>query len=164
MANWCEGTFRARGTKENIKKFLVEGLEPISRFNVTEEIKRKIEDYDNSFDVTYTHENQEVDSLYIPYSKRNFMELGYGMISAYKIRNSDDFMFAKEFKGAWSIDFDAIKKIATEYKIDIRVNGYECGMEFEQLYEVDREGTIKCDSFIQYSNYIWECPMPLLGG
>lgn len=37
-------------------------------------------------------------------------------------------------------------------------------MEFEQLLEVDRNGVIKCDRDIEYTDYIWECSMPLLGG
>jgi hypothetical protein len=59
---------------------------------------------------------------------------------------------------------DKIVEIAKKYKIDIRVNGYEKGMEFEQLFEVSRNGEVKCESFIQYADYTWECPMPLLGG
>jgi hypothetical protein len=29
---------------------------------------------------------------------------------------------------------------------------------------VSRKGEVKCESFIQYADYTWECPMPLLGG
>jgi hypothetical protein len=29
---------------------------------------------------------------------------------------------------------------------------------------VSRNGEVKCESFIQYADYTWECPMPLLGG
>ncbi|MEB9225419.1 hypothetical protein P4H99_30010, partial [Bacillus cereus] len=29
MPNWCEGTFKVRGTKEDVRKFLLEALIPI---------------------------------------------------------------------------------------------------------------------------------------
>ncbi|HFR4148449.1 hypothetical protein ACPCZP_05385 [Bacillus bombysepticus] len=29
MPNWCEGTLKVRGTKEDVKKFLLEALNPI---------------------------------------------------------------------------------------------------------------------------------------
>lgn len=29
MPNWCEGTLKVRGTKENVKKFVLEGLHPV---------------------------------------------------------------------------------------------------------------------------------------
>lgn len=28
MPNWCEGTLKVRGTKENVKRFVLEGLPP----------------------------------------------------------------------------------------------------------------------------------------
>lgn len=173
MPNWIEGTFRARGKKENIKKFLMEGLEPTGSFGVDEKIKREIvDDTGDYFLINYTLDEQEDDTqtrhpnaLYIPKTRRNFVKMdSWGDISAYKKQNSDDFVFATNFKGAGAIDTDAIEEIATEYKIDIRVNGFECGMEFEQLFEVTKTGHVKCESYIQYDNYIWECPMPLLGG
>lgn len=173
MPNWIEGTFRARGTKENIKKFLIEGLQPTGSFGIDDKIKREIiDDTDDYLEINYKLDKQEDDtktthpeSLYIPKTRRNFVEMNsWGDIYAHKNKNSDDFVFATNFKGAWAIDTDAIKEIAKEYEIDIRVNGFECGVEFEQLFEVNRNGWITCESVIQYMDYTWECPMPLLGG
>jgi hypothetical protein len=30
MPNWCAGTLRVRGTKENLTKFVLEGLQPVT--------------------------------------------------------------------------------------------------------------------------------------
>ena len=30
MPNWCVGTLRVRGTKENLTKFVLEGLQPVT--------------------------------------------------------------------------------------------------------------------------------------
>lgn len=29
MPNWCEGSLKVRGTKENMTKFILEGLHPV---------------------------------------------------------------------------------------------------------------------------------------
>lgn len=173
MPNWIEGTFRCRGSKENIKKFIMEGLQPISNFGCDEKLQREnyFED-DDYIEIIFTLNEQENDSkrkhpksLYIPHTHRHFVELyRFGEISAFRNQNSNDFVCATKFRGAWGIDTDAIVSVAKEFQIDIRVNGYESGMEFERLFEINRNGVIKCDSFIQYQDYIWECPMPLLGG
>ena len=47
MANWVEGTFRGRGPKENIKKFIIEGLSPISRMGKEYKIKKELNDNDD---------------------------------------------------------------------------------------------------------------------
>lgn len=173
MPNWIEGTFRARGSKENIKKFIMEGLQPVSFFGCDDKIQRKIEfEEDDYIEINFKLDNQNEDQkmkhpkeLYIPHTKRNFVELNnWGDITVNSCKKNNDFIFATDFKGAWAIDTEAIVQVAKEFQIDIRVNGYECGMEFEQLLEVDRNGTIKCDSCIEYIDYTWECSMPLLGG
>ena len=173
MPNWIEGTFRCRGSKENITKFIMEGLQPISNFGCDEKLQREIEiDDDDYIEIIFTlneqDENQKrkhPNTLYIPHAKRNFVELeGFGYISANRCKKSNDFVFATNFRGAWSIDTEAIVSVAKEFQIDIRVNGYERGVEFEQLFEVNRNGVIKCESCIEYIDYTWECPMPLLGG
>ena len=169
MPNWCEGTFRARGEKEKIKKFLLEGLDACYGLKITTDI---VED-DDSLIVTF--KNPEVDEkdfknkyhniLYINNTRRNFIkDLCCGDIYAYKKKSNGEFQFATSFKSAWAIGTDQYVEIAKQYEIDIRVNGFECGMEFEQLLEVSRTGQIICESFIQYDDWNWQCPMPLLGG
>lgn len=167
MPNWIEGTFRARGSKENIKKFILEGLEACYR----QKIITEIEENENSLYVTFKNpeaaENDKIEYpniLHIKDTRRNFIEdLCMGEIYADK-KDNGDFQFVSSFKSAWAIDTEPLVNIAKKYEIDIRVNGYEMGMQFEQLLEVSRNGTVKCESFIQYEDYEWECPMPLLGG
>lgn len=172
MPNWIEGTFRARGSKENVIKFIMEGLQLAPNFLRDEKIKRKIELDDDcyieiSFELDKQDENSKKkhpDELYIPHTKRTFIQLEYGRIFVHECEKSNDFVFATNCKSAWAIDTESIASVAKEFQIDIRVNGYEKGMEFEQLVEVNRRGVTKCDSFIQYEDYTWQCPMPLLGG
>lgn len=171
MPNWIEGTFRARGGKENIKRFLMEGLTPVGFFGEYENISKEIYcDDGDCLTVIFKHTNndneiKDAKTLHIKDTRRQFIEdLCCGEISAFRKKSNDEFQFATNFKGAWSLDEDAFVKIAKEFKIDIRVNGFERGMEFEQLLEVGRNGVIRCQSVIQYDDYEWQCPMSLLGG
>lgn len=43
MPNWCAGTLRVRGTKENLTKFVLEGLQPVTYFG-SEKETLKIDD------------------------------------------------------------------------------------------------------------------------
>ena len=94
MPNWIEGTFRCRGSKENITKFIMEGLQPISKFGCDEKLQREIEvDDDDYIEIIFTLNEQDDNqkrkhpkSLYIPHTKRNFVEFeGFGDISAKEI-------------------------------------------------------------------------------
>ena len=171
MPKWIEGTIRFRGSKENIKKFVTEGLELPGRI-VKGDKKTEINyEEDGYIEICISYASNEKDSkneyprkMYIPHTRRNFVEGDMGDICIHKNKNRDDFTLVLEFQGAWSIDTDGLTAAAKEYEIDIRVNGYERGMEFEQLFEVNRHGSVRCDSVIQYEDYEWECPMPLLGG
>lgn len=172
MPNWVEGTFRARGKKDNIKKFIMEGLSPVSYFEKEEKISKEITcEENNSFFVRFKITEKEtgkykkyVKSLSIEGTRKHFIDdLFCGEINVYENKNKES-QFCCPFKSAWAIDTEKIKEIAKKYKIDIRVNGYECGTEFEYVFEVSRKGIIEEDSFIKYDDYAWQCPMPLLGG
>ena len=170
MPNWIEGTIRFRGSKESIKKFVTEGLSlcGINSGDKKIEINYEEDDYIEICISQVLNEkeskNQYPRRLHILHTRRNFVDGDMNDICIHKNKNRGDFVLVLNFRGAWAIDTDGLTLVAKEYKIDIRVNGYERGMEFEQLFEVNRNGTVRCDSVIQYEDYEWECTMPLLGG
>lgn len=102
MPNWVEGSFRARGSKEEIKKFILEGLGPIGLIIGEEKIKKEIIYEDNEF-LEFTFERiddcKEVEMLHISGLNRHFLELKAGCINTYKTKK-DDFYFASYFKSA----------------------------------------------------------------
>jgi hypothetical protein len=163
MPNWIEGTFRARGNKENIKKFLLEALEPCVGYGKNKELlKEIIYDEDSFIEIEFKYSEKEYLNLHIVGTHRQFVE-NICTIEANKTKNGE-FQLALDYKGAWSIDQEHFIELAKKYEVDIKVNGYERGMEFESLFEVNRKGQVICDCYKEYSDYIWECPMPLLGG
>ncbi len=168
MPNWIEGTFRARGSKENIKRFLLEGLEPCGEYGKNKEISKEITyDEDDYLEIEFKYADNEEEypkTLHIAGTVRQFVEgLFCGTIDASKTKNGD-FQLALDYKGAWRIDQKHFLELTKKYEIDIKVNGYERGMEFESFFEVNRKGQVVCDCYKEYSDYTWECPMPLLGG
>lgn len=74
MANWVEGTFRARGSKDNIKRFIMEGLNAVSYLG-KEKIKKELyyEDDDSlEFRIERTDIDEDVETLHIAGTNRNF--------------------------------------------------------------------------------------------
>lgn len=74
-------------------------------------------------------------------------------------------------KQAWCFinddkDLQAIKNIANKYNVDIKLFGYECGMEFsEEVIAVHNRDTLKIvNNTKSYEDWNWGCPFPNMGG
>ena len=143
MPNWIEGCFRARGKREDINNFLVNGLNPVTFFGDDAQVKKEL----NEDGISYTVTDENGKEKWYSGSVQN-----------------GEVQLAHDFKGAWGLDTDTFKTIAEKYNIDIKVNGYECGMEFTQIFEVNRNGTILQDSEKTFEDWTWDCDMPILGG
>lgn len=50
-----------------------------------------------------------------------------------------------------------------EYRVDMKIEAYERGMEFGQLVEIIN-GEIRRNEDIEYNDYEWDCPCLTLGG
>ena len=165
MPNWIEGCFRARGKREDINNFLVNGLNPVTFFGDDAQVKKEITEDGISY--TFTDEDGKEKwysgSVHIRETRRQFLELKYGDIYVNE-KDNGEVQLAHDFKGAWGIDTDTLKTIAEKYNIDIKVNGYERGMGFTQIFEVDRNGNVLQDSERKFGDWTWDCDMPILGG
>ena len=162
MPNWCEGTFRARGKLEDVKRFITEGIgaagNDICRIK---EIEPESSDCKASFEV-----ESSFGLLWLRDTKRQFIEPREGsIINIYAVPGkANTCIFLEPFQGAWSIDEEGMRIIAKRYKIDVKANGYESGGRFEHVVEVDSNGIYRERKYKYYADYDWDCPMPLLGG
>lgn len=145
MPNWCEGTLRIRGKQKDIRRFLKEGLEPAMGSKVVYNSDEQIR-YDGCIWIKNTHRGF-VDDVDVWFGKRE----------------NDQMIIALHASFAWNIDAYPFIGISQEYNIDLRIYGFERGMEFCQDIEVI-DGKITKDDFIKYEDYLWDCPCPLLGG
>ena len=158
MPNWIEGTIKLRGQSEDLKRFFKEGLEPSSYFG-------KVNSIENSVKCDFDGEWCEVEIENEPHivgTRRAFIkdvcvfwEESYATI-------------AMPIKQAWAFfgsewDKDNWVNISNKFNLDIRLYGFERGMEFCEEVEIIK-GEVTIDDEIKYDDWVWECPMPYLGG
>ena len=159
MPNWIEGTLKLRGKTEGLKKFFTEYLETpayhlgiLPAPEIDEFIKFDFDDYGQEYEVTIK------DEPHIKGSRRAFL-------------GEDDFIdwggaqatIALTIKQAWNFDVEPFVAISKECGLDVRLYGFECGMEYCQEIEIIG-GEVIFDNTIKYDDWYWECPMPRLGG
>ena len=161
MPNWVEGTLKVRGRFEDVINFLKNGLCETALYELYRDknknkeplIKKYSEGEDEYFaaDITRT--------CYINDTRRGHVDKGY-------ISLDKDDMYSTVFlhsRFSWRISSFELREICKKYSVDMRITGFERGMEFVQEIEIV-DGVITCDKEIHYDDYEWECPCPRLGG
>ena len=160
MPNWCEGTFRARGKLEDIKRFILKGIgaagNDICRIKEVE----PQQETGVSFEIETNY-----GMVWLIDTKRQFLELtDMDILDVYKTGPNGQYIFMAPLKAAWAIDEDGMSILADRYHISIKANGYEKGGGFEHVVEVNSAGVYVERKIKYYTDYEWDCPMPLLGG
>lgn len=143
MPNWCEGALRIRGDAETIVKLCKEYFEgaDVGIQGIWLEISTG-------------------DWSYIKDSNRAFTK---SCDIGWSIPDDKPIVVAIPVVQAWCFDVYYWTKLSKDYGVDIRIHGFEQGMCFESELEVHK-GEIVTNETITYEDYIWESPMPLLGG
>ncbi|MCK1996826.1 hypothetical protein MPH47_06220 [Psychrobacillus psychrodurans] len=156
MPNWCVGVLKVRGTKEEVKKFLLEGLSPLGGGLFGDEpVEAEIQEDEWELNIRAKH------GFHIEGSRRNFIE------------NNIDFYFDTDsdikvctisgYKAAWGLDTGALVDLSTKYQVDLKIYAFERGMEYNHDFEV-RKGVIEKNFEIKFDDYEWECIDPTIGG
>lgn len=152
MPNWCVGTLKIRGDKENVRKFLLESITvPGSVFGNTPELE--VEEDDN-----YLRMKSKW-GLYVKGSHRQFIQ---GEIEWYAYDGVNT-LCIDCYEGAWGIDTETLVRLSKEYQIDIKIYAFERGMKFNLDFEVHKGELIK-DLEVTFDDYEWDCPCPTMGG
>lgn len=170
MPNWCEGTIKFRGKREDIIRAMTEGLEDAWEHGSRIVFK---EDYSSDEYLYFKSEGNDLvdDTFWIEDTHRHFID-HVDIAPAYRF--GKDFIIALNFRAAWGIiastdaDYNGLDNFAKKYHIDVRATGFEMGIGFKQTIEVNRNGEVLMDVTDDYGHsyarYMWECEMPLLGG
>ena len=58
---------------------------------------------------------------------------------------------------------DELLKTCEKYHVDMKIHGFEMGMEFNQDIEIV-DGRILKDEELHFENYQWDCICPNMGG
>lgn len=164
MPNWCEGNIRFRGTKENIKKFIEnEIVYVVLRGEETQEVKPTKEE--NKYElILYPPKGEMRDSFYFRNTRRNFIFSGSIEICWPDAEPDEEIVVCiDDFNSAWSLKEEGWVNHAKKYGIDIRMFGFERGMEFSQEMTITRHGNVETKTN-KYQDWNWECPFPNMGG
>lgn len=152
MPNWCEGTLKVRGKTKDLKKFVLEGLQPVGIFGESKS-PLEIDKYDNCMSSETCH---------IENTRRGFVE---GLNIYFEEDEEKIDVIALETKFAWGISASDLQETCKKYNVDMKIYGFERGMEFNQDIEIV-DGEIVKDKEIDFKgkDYRWECIMPNMGG
>lgn len=151
MPNWCEGALRIRGKKENIIRFMLEGLEPVDVFG--DEIANM--EIDNDYIIP------ECCQCWIKGTRRGFVEFDEFYLDNYK--DGEVISVALDAKFAWGIDAKELQKACKKYSVDMRIYAFERGMAFNQIIEII-DGKVTKNEELRFDDYIWDCICPKMGG
>ena len=123
MPNWCVGTLRVRGTKENLTKFVLEGLQPVTYIGeVLEALKM---DDDNG--------RVKCSRCWIKGTRRGFiLDLD---VFTYDWNDEGKIAIGLEAEFAWGISSEELLNSCKQYGVDMRIHAFECGMCFNQIIE-----------------------------
>lgn len=151
MPNWCEGTLKVRGTKENLTRFMLEALQPVGLLG-EDRGKLSLNEYGDIY---------SSETCWIENTRRGFVDKPEVYLSDYEDDEIEIATFSARF--AWGISAEELLKTCIEYHVDMKIHGFEKGMEFNQIIEIV-DGQIIKDEEIEFSDYKWDCICPELGG
>ena len=163
MPNWCEGNLKIRGKRENLIKFIKEGTSLLEGFFESIEVEPDVEitEYEELI-IKNLDSKRKRDCLYIKDTTRHFIE-NITDIYMYDDSKEEQVICFENFKAAWSIETEQLRRISEKYNIDFKIYGFEGGQEFNQDIEITKGKIIKNET-IEFKSYIWECINPNLGG
>lgn len=156
MPNWIVGDLKVRGTKENVERFLLEGLSPVTYFGESqEEVKINKDDWSILISL-------EKSTFYISETRRHFIDTK-SIKFYYPEEGEKGVLVLEGFEAAWGIDADTLAELSKKYTVDFKILGFERGMQFNQDVEVVNGEIIKNEE-IAFKDYEWECIRPHIGG
>lgn len=159
MPNWIEGTLKLRGKVDDLRRFFDTAIQPCTISNTNPEPQKR-----EAFIVcTYNDQYNEIEmkeDAYIEGTRRAFVN---DNCYVYFEDDNENVTVCFPIRQAWAFVTENWKELSKKYNLDIRLYGFERGMEFCQEVEVIN-GEITIDKVVEYDDWDWECPMSLMGG
>lgn len=165
MPNWCIGSLRIRGKKDDIFNFIKQQL-VVQSYEKSEEFP-----FPEIIESPLPYSCFSEDGIELPSPRvricglhRVFVDSKYVSIQPFE-EDENIFVIAIDCKVAWAFETDKLQELSQKFKLDFRLYSFEMGMEFNQDIEII-DGEIIKDNCIEFKdgNYVWECIMPNLGG
>ena len=177
MPNWVEGSLKLRGKYDDIMRFFEDGINVYHHkwgFEKDETIETVLDksvwlQMDKSVisgpdglrgcEICFSADEP---FIYIEGTNRAFLD-GDQYIYIYERKDSDAVAFMK-IRQAWDFRDEDWVKITKKYNCDVRLWGSECGMCFERIVDISRDGTINKSLTKKYDDWEWEAIFPWMGG
>ena len=152
MPNWCEGTLKVRGKTKDLKKFILEGLQPVTFLgHLCEPLEP---------DERYGWCVSSKGTLYIENTRGGFVD---NLDVDLDGDDEDICIIHLNSRFAWGIEATELQKTCIKYNVDMKIYAFERGMCFNQDIEIVG-GQIVKDDEITFDDYKWECICPNMGG
>ena len=151
MPNWSKGCLKVRGKAANVKKFVLEGLQPVDFFG-------------NALPKLELSDLGEVDTdkdCWIEGTTRGFVENLYAEFSF--VEDDETFTATLDAKFAWAADAEELLASCKKYSVNMKLYAFEKGMGFNQDILIVK-GEIINNLTINFEDYNWECICPTVGG
>lgn len=172
MPNWCSGSLKLRGQYENKVKFLSEGLneyscewndeerQPVEIVVPKDKWIRRIEEYGEAGAREFVMDIEPGEWVYVEGTKRAFITSDYICIA------ENDNVVAVGISQAWDFRADNWIDISKKYDLDIKLWGVDNGWGFMHEIEIVKGEVVSDISkhWDNYNDFLWECPLPWLGG
>lgn len=172
MPNWCEGNLRLRGTGTAILEFLKNELECVGYdggglLAGMKNCPVKVGDEYDEIDVGVPEEaaGWRFLKMYIKGTRRNFVndkQFDF-YIGGKDEREEVRVLCIDNVSAAWGFEPEPYVEKAKQYGLDIKIIGFEKGMQFAQIIEIVGGELIK-DQEVKFDDWDWECVMPNMGG
>jgi hypothetical protein len=149
MPNWCSGALKVRGEKEDVKRFLLEGIVPVGYLGGTKEPEVSEDEYSLTL-------KTDLRGFHIKGTHRCFIE-------GSTIEWENDSLLILDVECAWDVDVDGLAEVSKQYNLDFKIYAFERGMQFNRDIEIHKGNVIKNEEIV-FEDYEWECIDPRIGG
>lgn len=171
MPNWCKGNLRLRGTGTAILDFVKNEIEIVGHaggfYDGTRCCAPEIVDEYGDVNVKVPEQANGwmFPKMYIKGTRRNFIDVNEFF---FYLGDEDDradvlTVCIDDVSAAWGFFAEPYVDKAKRYGLDIKIVGFEKGMQFMQIIEIVNGELIK-DQEIKFDDWDWECLMPNMGG
>ncbi|HEK9981585.1 TPA: hypothetical protein TVE77_001670 [Streptococcus equi subsp. zooepidemicus] len=178
MPNWCGGVIKIRGKREQISAYLQDFLVPVDFLGNQLEVDVQEDEYSLTFCAKDQYKRlEQAHSLfenvstspafyhwYLKDTGRAFIEQGKKLqFDFWRDEEEEEILTIEGFKQAWGIAPEDYLDLSKKHSVDIKIFGYEKGMEFTQEVEIVKGKLVK-DEETEYDEYEWQVPFSDLGG
>lgn len=156
MANWAKGVLKVRGSERAIANYLEDVCAYINEDG--ENIDAVVEVDATLYECSIKPSEPNLSNhIYLRDTKRAFIDCKEVDTYLSDYKNGQYVLELPNFIQAWSVNVNDFVRLSKKHGVDIKIFGYECGLQFTQEIEI-LQGEITKDERISVKNWAWDVP------